>query len=160
MFESMVINQTPVTEPRFGQIYFDKPKTPQYAELVSSQPQSRSSTSARSIQLRKIATSDDLTLTVADLSQRSAKEAVAVDQGISAHTELDKARNLRVVLLAQKFEGKLNRESGARLAILTQRIERLSPRITEANLNVLSGLIDEMEEVSSGIESLRNEFDF
>lgn len=160
MFEGLAINQTQVSMPQFGQIYFDKPRTPPPSSLMAAPSSSFSSTIPRGIELRKIVAIDDLTSTVADLTQRPARGIHELSKEPNAHSKLDKARNDRVTLLAQKYEGKLNREGNARLEILTHRVERLSPRITQANLNVLSRLIDDMEEVSDGLQSLRNEFDF
>jgi len=64
----------------------------------------------------------------------------------------------RIALLVQRYEGKSTREDNARLEILTQRIRRLSPRVTTNDLGVLTVMVDEIEEISLGLDELRKKF--
>jgi|GEM_PF-5093666 len=68
------------------------------------------------------------------------------------------ASESRIALLVQRYEGKSTREDSARLEILTQRIRRLSPRVTTNDLDVLTVMVDEIEEISLGLDELRKKF--
>jgi hypothetical protein len=58
-------------------------------------------------------------------------------------------------LLAKKYEGEPSREDSARLALLTERIRRLHPRVTRRDVDVLTQVVDQVEEVTDGLAQLR-----
>lgn len=68
---------------------------------------------------------------------------------------LETTRSYRLAILAREFEGaELTREDEARLAILTQRLRRLSPKITAKSWTIAEEELTKLEEVSSQIESI------
>ena len=69
-----------------------------------------------------------------------------------------RARDARVALLARKYESISTREDDARLQILTQRLRRLSPRVTPEDLNSLSTMVDQLEETSADLDEIRAKF--
>jgi hypothetical protein len=70
----------------------------------------------------------------------------------------DRARDARVVLLARKYEGISTTEDEARIEILTQRLRRLSPRVTPKDLDQLTLMVGQLEEVSSNLDEIRSKF--
>lgn len=71
---------------------------------------------------------------------------------------VDRARDARVALLARKYEGVSTTEDEARIEILTQRLRKLSPRVTTTDLDNLSTMIGQLEEVSSNLDEIRSKF--
>lgn len=69
-----------------------------------------------------------------------------------------RARDARVALLARKYESISTTEDDARLQILTQRLRRLSPRVTPEDLNRLSTMVGELEETSADLDEIRGKF--
>lgn len=72
---------------------------------------------------------------------------------------LDAASDARVSLLVQKYEGKSTKEDSARLEILTQRLRRLSPRVTSEDIAALGIMVDQLEEISDDIDQIAKKFD-
>lgn len=70
----------------------------------------------------------------------------------------DRARDARVALLARKYEGLSTVEDDARLAILTARLRKLSPRVTSGDIDKLTTMVGELEQVSSNLEEIRSKF--
>ncbi len=69
-----------------------------------------------------------------------------------------RARDARVALLARKYESISTTEDDARLQILTQRLRRLSPRVTREDLNSLSTMVGQLEETSADLDEIRGKF--
>lgn len=69
-----------------------------------------------------------------------------------------RARDERLALLARKYESMSTREDDARLQILTQRLRRLSPRVTPEDLNSLSTMVGQLEETSADLDEIRAKF--
>ena len=76
----------------------------------------------------------------------------------SKEDAVDRARDARVALLARKYEGLSTVEDDARLAILTARLRKLSPRVTNADLDRLTTIVGELEQVSSNLDAIRSKF--
>lgn len=76
----------------------------------------------------------------------------------SKEDAVDRARDARVALLARKYEGLSTVEDDARLAILTARLRKLSPRVTNADLDRLTTIVGELEQVSSNLDAIRSRF--
>lgn len=70
----------------------------------------------------------------------------------------DRARDDRVALLVRRFEGVATTEDEARIEILTQRLRKLSPRVTPTDLDHLSTMVTELEQVSENLEQIRRKF--
>jgi hypothetical protein len=102
-----------------------------------------------------------LTPTVAELRRQTepmpapAKEAGV--QGVHDNAA-DRARDARVALLARKYEGLSTVEDDARLAILTARLRKLTPRVTSADLDKLTTMVGELEDVSANLDAIRSKF--
>jgi hypothetical protein len=61
-------------------------------------------------------------------------------------TELEAASEHRLAILARKYEGAvLTREDVARVAILTQRLRRLAPRVTHLSWTIAEDSVQELE---------------
>jgi hypothetical protein len=70
----------------------------------------------------------------------------------------DSARRARVALLVKKHEGKTSREDGARLAILTERIRKLDPRVTTQQLDSMADMVGQLESVSTNLDLIREKY--
>ena len=69
-----------------------------------------------------------------------------------------RAGEARVALLARKYASISTTEDDARLQILTQRLRRLSPRVTPEDLNSLSTMVGQLEEMSADLNEIRAKF--
>jgi hypothetical protein len=97
------------------------------------------------------------TATVAEL--REAFPPKSLEQlGPEADDPVIRARDERVALLVRKYEGMSTTEDEARLQILTQRLRRLSPRVTPEDLNSLSTMVGHLEETSADLDEIRAKF--
>lgn len=68
---------------------------------------------------------------------------------------LETTRNHRLALLAREFEGaELTREDAARLAILTQRLRRLAPKVTAKSWTIAEEGLTQLEDVSARIDAI------
>lgn len=72
--------------------------------------------------------------------------------------DVERARRARVSLLARKYEGASSVEDDARIDILTERLRRLSPRVTKTDLETMSKMVEDLEEVSLNLEQIRENF--
>lgn len=69
------------------------------------------------------------------------------------------AQNHRLAILAKKYEGtQLTREDEARVAILTQRLRRLVPRVTAKSWTMAEESVTELEDVASRVEEIRRKY--
>lgn len=98
-----------------------------------------------------------LTPTGAELSNLVETTQV-VAKAATKEDAADRARDARVALLARKYEGISTVEDDARLAILTARLRKLSPRVTSADIDKLTTMVGELEQVSSNLEEIRRKF--
>jgi hypothetical protein len=65
-------------------------------------------------------------------------------------TEVDVANRTRLILLARQYEAaRLSTEEEARLAIATERIRRLIPRVTVDDFEALQAILEEAEHIES-----------
>ncbi len=98
-----------------------------------------------------------LTPTCAELAAQSQVTRTPVRLG-TQESVTDNARDARVTLLARRYERPSTVEDDARLAILTVRLRKLSPRVTAADLDKLTTMVDELEHVASNLEEIRSKF--
>ena len=97
------------------------------------------------------------TATVAEL--REAFPSKSLEQlGPEADDPVIRVRDERVALLVRKYEGMSTTEDEARFQILTQRLRRLSPRVTPEDLNSLSTMVGHLEETSADLDAIRGKF--
>jgi len=75
-----------------------------------------------------------------------------------AGSEADATAEKRVRLLAKKYEAAASVEDLARLAILTNRISRLAPRTTAADIARIEQTVDEVADIKLRLDSLASEY--
>ena len=64
----------------------------------------------------------------------------------------------RIELLAKKYaQKKFSKEDDARLAIVTQKIRQLIPRVTIGDFEVLADIAEEIQRINERDENLRND---
>lgn len=74
-------------------------------------------------------------------------------------SRLDVARDQRLAILAQQFEGvELTREDEARVAILTQRLRRLAPRVTHKAWTIAEESVSALEAVSARVDEIGTKY--
>lgn len=71
---------------------------------------------------------------------------------------VDAARDTRVTLLARKYENGGSVEDEARLKILTERLRRLSPRVTTRDLDAVTVVVSDLERASKDLAAIRERF--
>jgi hypothetical protein len=151
MFDAPTLNLTPISSVPYVQEYKDKDRT-------ALRRQESSVVTTTDIIGQKI-----LTFQRTKQSTPTAQERSQALTNLSAPDEVEScelanARDTRMALLVQKYEGKASREDVARLGILTQRMRRLVPRVTALDLDELTGIADALESVSADIDNLEEEF--
>lgn len=154
------LDVTPVTQPPYYQSYFDKGRTPlpERRSGVGTSPERRkqapvSPTDTVVLKPREIARHDVSTQTGSEKARpTSAKAKQPHAAGVSP---LVAARETRLALLAKKYEGKATHEDSARLALLTERIRRLQPRVTKHDVDVLTRVVDQVEQVTDSLAQMR-----
>ncbi len=97
----------------------------------------------------------DTTPTAEELRTREAQPA--------AHRGLDddavvKARDARLALLARKYEGTASVEDTARLQILTERLRKLAPRVTAADVEQVAEMVADAEGIASRLAAVKEKF--
>lgn len=70
---------------------------------------------------------------------------------------LDRAREDRLALMAMKYEGSASSEDLARIKILTVRLRRLDPRITQDEISAAEQIVGTLEIVSGNLDRIRAE---
>lgn len=156
MIDFQQIDVTPLPYNQgYVQEYRDKGRT----SFLSDVPSAVMETAVRGKSMPTFRRGSDSTATAAD------RQRIGSSYYETAPAELDRARSVieraseaRLALLAQKYEGTATKEDSARLAILTERIRRLCPRVTPADLAALGEVVGEIEQITVGIEQLRQEF--
>jgi hypothetical protein len=93
----------------------------------------------------------DHTPTAEDL--RAGSGAANQDDG-----ELLKARDVRLALLARKYEGAASVEDTARLQILTERLRKLSPRVTDRDMDQVAEMVADAESISARLAAVKEKF--
>lgn len=146
------LDVTQSSSPPFFQEYRDKGRTT-FVEGEKSAPQGTHFYVLTQPTLRRDADQTPIQ------SERDA-EIVAPDDAPNfvAPTQLDLASTHRSTLLVMKYEGVSSRESQARIDILTQRLRKLSPRVTESDIDHLDGVISSIESVSNAVEGLKHKY--
>jgi hypothetical protein len=74
--------------------------------------------------------------------------------------EVTAARDRRLELLARQFVGESSPEDDARFYILTQRLRRLVPSVSDHAWQALDSVTSTLEGVSSNLDELKKQFDF
>ena len=69
-----------------------------------------------------------------------------------------KAAKDRGLLLARKYGSGVNREEASRLAILTERLRHLVPRVTIEETDVLTQMVSHLEETSGALAAIRSRY--
>jgi len=87
-------------------------------------------------------------------STLSEGDAVEADD-FNASPELSSAVSRRTLLLARKFGAGANREEISRLEILTERLRKLSPRVTSEQIDLQAEMVGMVEGISSKLASIR-----
>ena len=77
---------------------------------------------------------------------------------IHEEDEVSRAREARLMLLARRYERVASPEDDARMHILTQRLRRLAPRVTESDTNELSSMFGELEAMSESVSAIRRRY--
>ena len=143
---------TPVSNPPHFQEYRDKGWTP-----LNDRGHSLMSTHV--LDKRYRVGEFDMESTSTGLESRLGEEAYkpVMDQGeLPDRSAVDEARDSRIALLVQKYEGDATTEDSARLDILTQRLRQLMPRTTPDDTEKLRLMVENMEEISADLCRLKN----
>jgi hypothetical protein len=89
-------------------------------------------------------------------------EELRAGQGVSPRGQEDddvlKARDARLALLARKYEGSASVEDTARLQILTERLRKLSPRVTEKDVEQVAEMVADAEGIAARLAALKEKF--
>jgi hypothetical protein len=143
---------TQASNPPFFQEYRDKGRTT-FVEGEKSAPQGTHFHVLTQPSFRRDASQTTLE------SERDV-ETIAFDEApsFSAPTQLDLTSSHRSTLLVMKYEGASSKENQARIDILTQRLRKLSPRVTESDINHLDGAISSIESVSETVDALNRKY--
>jgi hypothetical protein len=72
--------------------------------------------------------------------------------------EVLKARDVRLALLARKYEGVASVEDTARLQILTERLRKLSPRVTDKDVEQITEMVAEAEGIAARLAAVKEKF--
>ena len=97
----------------------------------------------------------DTTLTLDELQRQNISSK---SQNYHEPSIIERQANIRARLLAQKYEGTLNIEGNARLDLITARLNKLLPRVTDQDLDFLSQGVDKLEKISKSLEQIYLEF--
>lgn len=154
------LDVTPVTEPTYFHSYSDKGRPPdaQHYTGIASLPERRkqvavSPTDAVILKPREIARHDGSTQTGSQRMQPVVSGAKPQHQ--TGASQLAAARETRLALLAKKYEGEPTREDSARLALVTERIRRLQPRVTKRDVEILTQVVEQVEHVTDSLAQMR-----
>lgn len=72
--------------------------------------------------------------------------------------EVLKARDARLALLARKYEGAASVEDTARLQILTERLRKLSPRVTDKDVEQVAEMVADAEGIAARLAAVKEKF--
>lgn len=83
----------------------------------------------------------------------------AVPEQITEPNPAEIARDDRLAILARKYEGgALTREDEARVAILTQRLRRLVPRVTRLSWTIAEDALTRLEALSASVDQIGEKY--
>ena len=153
MFYAPMMDMTPVIQPVYLQTQFSNTAFSRHGVV----DRSKQTTSPISDSRRFVQTENRTPASVDHLRplkpRGDARNNPSIDQN-----PLGKARDDRIALLVRKYEGKTNSEDSARLAILTERIRRLSPSIPVKALDLMEDMVQSAENVSMDLADIRAQF--
>ncbi len=69
-----------------------------------------------------------------------------------------KARDVRLALLARKYEGTASVEDTARLQILTERLRKLAPRVTHQDVEQITEMVADAEGIAARLAAVKEKF--
>lgn len=69
--------------------------------------------------------------------------------------EIESAASVRALMLARKFGAGSSREHDSRIEILTARLRKLAPRVTEEQIDLQAEMVSAAESISSRLSQLR-----
>jgi hypothetical protein len=72
--------------------------------------------------------------------------------------EVLKARDVRLALLARKYEGTASVEDTARLQILTERLRKLAPRVTDKDIEQVAEMVADAEDIATRLAAVKEKF--
>jgi len=99
----------------------------------------------------------DISLTADDLV--SDRDRPAADEASQqGNDEISRARDARLTLLERKYDGSASPEDVARFQLLTERIRKLMPRVTQQDFDTLNEMVESAESIAGTLASIRNEF--
>ncbi|MGC4062575.1 MAG: hypothetical protein QM749_17715 [Aquabacterium sp.] len=64
----------------------------------------------------------------------------------------------RIGLLLKQQEATYSKEDDARLQILTERLRKLAPRVTSADIDNLDAMVDEIEHASARLDDIEAKY--
>jgi len=85
-------------------------------------------------------------------------ETLLRDEDSNEDPQIVAARDSRITLLVKKYEGNTDREDNARLEILTQRLRKLSPIVTNHELTSATEIVDDLEAISSRLNTVMERY--
>jgi hypothetical protein len=90
-------------------------------------------------------------------------EELRAGQGQVSHRGQDddevlKARDVRLALLARKYEGAASVEDTARLQILTERLRKLAPRVTDKDVEQVAEMVADAEGIAARLAAVKEKF--
>jgi hypothetical protein len=68
------------------------------------------------------------------------------------------ARDVRLALLARKYEGDVSVEDTARMQILIERLRKLSPRVTDRDVEHVAEMVADAEDISARLAAVKEKF--
>lgn len=154
------LDVTPVTQPTYLQSYSDKGATPiteRRTGFVPS-PDRRKQELPRqtdTVVLKPFAIARHDTSTQTGSKKTVPTLSKGASQQKAGSSQLAVARETRLALLAKKYEGQPTVEDSARLALVTERIRRLQPRVTKRDVDVLTKVVDRVEQVTDSLAQMR-----
>lgn len=155
MLDSVAIYETPVTSRPAFQEQSDRAAT-QFVTNSSMGVMYTALLGKPQFQLFRVS---DQSSSIEDLQAVPAAESYLESEAPSEVVDpLALAQESRLMLLADKYEGNITREGAARLQLLTQRLRKLSPRVSQADFERLSTLVDAVEANAGALEELRHKY--
>jgi hypothetical protein len=94
-----------------------------------------------------------------EMLENNATEHAAITEPESeTKDQISEARDRRIELLVRKFDKTSTTEDDARLHILTQRLRRLVPRVTERETDRLASTIALVEEFTADLDATKKKY--
>ena len=86
------------------------------------------------------------------------EHAPITEPGLETRDEISEARDRRIELLVRKFDKTSTTEDDARFHILTQKLRRLVPRVTERETNQLASTVAMIEELTADLDATKTKY--